>query len=209
MKKLLCILLLAFCVPTGLTLCAQAGSLGRLAMVQKYVKKVTSEQFLQAARQADLAVIAQVKDYAVFSATDKFGNNALHLAKNAATVKAIEKAVIQAAGEEVGEEILTQLRNQRNHMNETPVMAHISYGKADTFELLYKGTRLAEAIREVRSVDRGGALTITADIKKANTRALSADKSGRTIAQAALANADKPGMQQIVYFFEANARYLF
>ena len=208
MKKLLCVLFFACSVLAGFTPGVQAGTPGRLAMVQKYAKKITPEQFLQAARQADLEVIRQVTTLDVLIATDKFGNNALHLAKNADTIKAIDETILKLAPE-TAQEISKQLREQRNHMNETPVMTHVSYGKADTFDLLYKGTQLAASIREVRSVDKGGALTITADIKKATTRALCADRSGRTIAQAARANINQPGMQQIVYFFEANARYLF
>ncbi len=209
MKKMFWILVIALCVPTGLMAQTKADhSRGRQAMVAKYSPKITAEHFLQAAAKGDTALIARVQDADLLFAKDKFGNNALHLSKNAVTVQAIAAAVRRLMPGRLSD-VLNDLLNERNQSGEIPLMAHINYGKADTFKLLYKGTKLAEAIREAKNADKGGAITIAADIKQTTARALSTDKSGRTVAQAALANINEPGMQEIVFFFQTNARYLF
>ena len=186
----------------------------RQIMVQRYSPKAqTEEQFLEAVRRGDTGVIFSSMQESFLKATDKFGNNCFHLAKDAATVQALAAGIRRLKSKDAFPEdylsFINYLRNQRNNMGEIPLMTHINYGKADTFQLLYTGTKLAAAIRAARSVDKGGALSATADIKKNVAIALSTDNSGRTVAQAALANREAPEMEKVIAFFEENASYLF
>ncbi|MBR4355232.1 MAG: hypothetical protein IKP96_01460 [Elusimicrobiaceae bacterium] len=185
---------------------AVAGS-RRVEIMRRYVQKMPSAQALfLAAQEGNVEAIGTLTRADFLQATDKFGNNCFHLAKNADTVQALAAAVRRLEKDPTA--VINHLRNQRNNMGETPLMYHVNYGKADAFRLLYEGTELAAAVREVSRVDKGGALKHSADIKKGVALAVSRDNSGRTVAQAALANIDKPGMQSIVNFFERTAPYL-
>ncbi|MBR4592446.1 MAG: hypothetical protein IKO35_04475 [Elusimicrobiaceae bacterium] len=210
MKNIFFVLLIALLVPTvQAATIVDTSSMGprRLAMIQRYAPKMSEENFLKAVREGDIAAIDQLTESRFLLATDKFGNNCFHLAKDAATVQAIATLVRRFEKNYIN--TFNFLRNQRNAAGETPVMTHINYGKTDTFRLLYEGSELATAIRAVNAVDKGGALGHTAEVKKGVAFALSKDNSGRTIAQAAAANILVPGMVDIVQYFENNASYLF
>ena len=168
----------------------------------------SASDFLAAVQKGDTKALLRVTDASLLHVTDKFGNNCFHLAKNAATVQALARLVRRLETDQAVL-VINQLRNQRNHMGETPLMAHINYGQADTFRLFYEGSELAGAIREANAVNTGGALLPVAGIKKGLALSLAKDKSGRTVAQAALANRHMPGMEAVVQFFEQRAPYLF
>ena len=181
----------------------------REQLVQNYTAKnparvAAAEELFRAAREGDVESIARVKNISVLLMQDKFGNNCFHLAKDARTLQALAGVVRQLKPTQAVS-IISQLRNQRNRMGETPLMAHINYGKSDTFFLLYKRSDLAAAITQAKGVDKGGALSPTAEIQKGVVISLSKDNSGRTVAQAAKAN----GVTNAVAFFEKNAPYLF
>lgn len=169
---------------------------------------VTADNFLRAAQKGDTAALLNVQDFSWLQATDKFGNNCFHLAKDASTLQTLA-ALVRRLEPKKSSLTITHLRNQRNNMGETPLMAHINYGKTETFQLLYEGSELANAVREAGAVSTGGALLQVAGIKQGVARTLSRDNSGRTVAQAALANRNAPGMEHVVLFFEHNAPYLF
>ena len=207
MKKILWVLLLAFCVgfvqaaPSAVT----AGS-RRQAMVEKYgVKKISADEFLKAVSKGDTALIGQVKDLALLKAQDKFGNNCFHLAKNKVTLLTIA-AVARQLNEEDYLTTFQALRDQRNHMGETPLMYHINIGKTEMFEELYRGSSLQNAIRTANAVNnKGAALVNTANVRIKLARQEGSDFSGRTVADAAKAN----GLQEVVQFFENHAPYMF
>lgn len=207
MKKILWVLLLALCVgsvqaaPSVVT----TGN-RRQAMVEKYgVKKISADEFLKAVSKGDTALISQVKDLAILKAQDKFGNNCFHLAKNKVTLLAIA-AGIRQLDEEDYLTTFQQLRDQRNHMGETPLMYQINIGKTEMFEELYRGSSLQNAIRTANAVNnKGAALINTANVRIKLARQEGSDYSGRTVADAAKAN----GLQEIVSFFENNAAYMF
>ena len=185
----------------------------RAQMVQQYLNKnaahtVDADEFLEMVKDGDVDGIASLQDISLLSAKDKFGNNCFHLAKDAATLQALARTVRRLTPQTM-DETFAHLRNERNEMGETPLMTHVSYGKASTFFLLYKGSELETNIRQVQAVDKGGALSQTANIRKKVVLALSKDNSGRTVAQAALANISEPGMSRVEAFFKANAPYLF
>ena len=221
MKKALFLLILTLFV-AALQASADDTKLSRRqSMIERYAPKnvaaeqhsgvigpVTVEKFFEAVRKGNTDFILTLTQPELFVQTDKFGNNCFHLAKDAATIQMLS-AMMRRLDNQNFREHIRALRNQRNDMGETPLMAHINYGKADTFKLLYEGSDLADAIRSARAVDKGGALGDTAKIKKGIARAKSKDASGRTVAQAALANADKPGMGQVIAYFETYADFLF
>ena len=215
MKHIFFLLVFALLVPAvqAAPVTAQTGASRRQIMLQRYATKaavtkaLTAEGFLEAATKGDTETIFSVKDITLFDQTDKFSNNCFHLAKDEATLQALA-AVIRRLDENNSRRIIRQLRNQRNNMGETPLMRQINLGKAQMFEPLYRGSELAESIRETRSVSKGGALNIPAKIKEGITKSLSKDNSGRTVAQAALANINEPGMDKVVAYFEEHAPYL-
>ena len=181
----------------------------RVVATQQPAEITSADDFLAAVSRGDTVVLSHVTDVSFLTATDKFGNNCFHLAKDALTLQTLAAAVRRLVPED-SFNFISNLRNQRNDMGETPLMRHIMYGRTDTFELLYKNSDLARAIRNVQTVDKGGALNLAADVMKTQTvLPLSKDNSGRTVAQAALANRDLPGMASVVRFFEQNAPYLF
>ena len=220
MKKILCILSMVFLAgsfvqaeqPRTLLTTAQ----NRTNMVRKYLEKkiergAMAEKFLTAVKKGNLEEIASIQDLKQVRAKDKFGNNCFHLAPNANTLQAVAAAVRRLAPDQVDQE-LAALRNGRNQMGETPLMAHINAGRTDTFRLLYEKSELQTLIRAARSVNKGGALADTAQIKQNQAIEASRDNSGRTVAQAAQAMvASQIGgeeMKGIVRFFERQAPYL-
>ena len=209
MKKIIFVLLVALFVPAVQAVAIEGQTASRReAMLRRYAPKISSAQaLLRAAQEGDVSQIATLTQAAFLLETDKFGNNCFHLAKNADTVQALAAAARRLEPNYLG--VIVRLRNQRNQAGETPLMRHINYGKADTFTLLYEGSELAAAVRDARRVDKGGALSATAEIKKGVAISLSKDGAARTVAQAALANAQAPGMNKVVEFFKKNAPYLF
>ncbi|MCQ2410607.1 MAG: hypothetical protein MJ053_03720 [Elusimicrobiaceae bacterium] len=181
------------------------GTSRRDALIKRYTFKISSEDdLLKAAEKGYIYAINSVTDVSLLQATDKFGNNVFHLAKDAVTLQALA-----AVARRLDENYLTRLnslRNQRNYMGETPLLYHVNMGKQGTWKSLYSGTRLQENILAANAVsDRGGALVKTADVRKSLVRQEASDDSGRTVAQAALAN----NMSDVVTFFQTNAPYLF
>lgn len=215
MKHIFFLLVFALLVPAvqAAPVTAEMVSSRRELMLQRYAPKtaitevLNAEQFLEAATKGDTKTIFSVTDITLFDQTDKFSNNCFHLAKDEATLQALA-AVIRRLDEKNSHQIIRQLRNQRNAMGETPLMRQINLGKAQMFEPLYRGSELAQSIRQTRSVNKGGALAIPTKIKEGITKSLSKDNSGRTVAQAALANINEPGMDKVVAYFEENAPYL-
>ena len=207
MKKIF-LLLLSICVlPVGMATSLSAKEISRRgAMLEKYLPIRTEQDLLQAVTNGNLYVLRTLEDASLLTATDKFGNNCLHLAKDVATLKVLT-ARIQAIAH-TGETTLKQLRDQRNHAGETPLMAHINMGRADTFMLLYQGSSLDESIRQAQQTQKG-ALRVIANIRKAIVLENSKDNSGRTVAQAAKANSSAPQMRQVERFFQLQAPYLF
>jgi len=213
MKNILFILMACWMVtPVFAAPYADTAAAGRRAeMVQRYNQKALGEQLLSFAKEGDVtsinALAERAKNGSYLMSVDKFGNNAFHLAKDAQTVQAVAAAVRQTYKKDFVAKIGT-LRNQRNQSGETPLMAHINYGKADTFFLLYVGSDLQKAVNAVKAVNKGGALDITTEIKKGVVLSLAQDASGRTVAQAARANASADGMQRVINFLTEEAPYL-
>ncbi len=212
MKKIF--ILWMFCilaVGVGATTLQEKSNLFRARMDQALlVKPINSgDDFLKAARQGDVIAISHMSDKTFLLATDAYGNNCFHLAKDAATINALA-AAIRRLEEEKAPGIIKLLRNQRNYMRETPAMYHINSAKPSTFRLLFKGSDLDLAIEKIKpNLNVSGALTLAVSVEQRSIREESRDKSGRTIAQAAQANQAVPGMSAVVRYFETTAPYLF
>ena len=222
MKKILIILsmvLLAGSVAVAEQARASMGaSQNRVKLVRKYLEKkiersaTANYQFLEAVRKGDLETVNNVSDLKQILAKDKFGNNCFHLAPNAATLQALAASVRRAAPEQV-EQTLSLLRNERNEMGETPLMAHINAGRTETFRLLYQNSELQTAIQAVGRASLGGQFDSVAQPVREKAIAVSRDNSGRTVAQAAQAmvnsNIGGEGMKKVVSRFQEIAPYLF
>ena len=192
-------------------------SQNRANMVRKYLEKkierdaTVNYNLLEAVKKGDMKSIENVRDLNQLFAKDKFGNNCFHLAPNAATLQALATSVRRLAPEQINP-VLAKLRNERNNSGETPLMAHINAGRTETFRLLYQNSELESLIKEVQRVDKGGALSETAQIKRNEAIIASQDNSGRTVAQAAQAMVNSriggEGMEKIVLFFKRHAPYL-
>ncbi len=216
MKKIISILLVVMVVNFASIVQAEVRkSTRRSQLVQHYLDKnpahVSAEAtFLQAVSRGDTAFINRVTDSSLFFVEDKFGNNCFHLAKDASTLQALARNIRRLVPAKDQKSSIARLLNGRNHVQETPLMEHINAGKAgSTFFLLYNGSDLALAIEEANKIDKGGALATAAQIKKGIAVGLSKDSGGRTIAQAALDNADKPRMDLVIAFLKRQAPYLF
>ena len=194
----------------------------RFHMVQNYVKQrllrnnqakaEQAEQFLkwvQGGTEEDLKSIAAVTDISLFSATDKFGNNCFHLAKEPRTFQTLA-GTIRKLDPKNYRVIISNLRNGRNDSGESPLMTLIRYGNPKAFHLVFDGSALQAQIHEVQSKDTGGILSeAVASGYKATAIEMSKDNAGQTVAQAAVHNQEKAGMGDVIAFFQKNAPYLF
>lgn len=207
MKKIFILFLSVCMVLIGFSPVLSAKETGRReVMLSKYLPIRTEQDLLQAVANGNLYTLRTLEDSSLLTATDKFGNNCLHLAKDATTLKVLTERIQVVADK--GEATLKHLRDQRNHAGETPLMAHINMGQADTFMLLYQGSSLENSIHQAQQTKQG-ALRVIFNIKKAIVLENSKDNSGRTVAQAAKANAQAANMQHVIRFFQIEAPYLF
>ena len=100
---------------------------------------------IKLARQGDVNALqnlaAQPATGNFLSATDKYGNNLFHVAKNANTVQVLSSLIRRYYGPKTTRKI-EQLANARNKLDETPLHAQINAAHADTFRLIYNYTSL-------------------------------------------------------------------
>lgn len=101
--------------------------------------------FLKLARQGDTQILRQAAQTVASGdfllAKDRYGNNMFHVAKDAATIQVLASLVRQFYGSQTLK-IIHQLADERNRLGETPLMAQINAGHADTFRPLYTYTTL-------------------------------------------------------------------
>ena len=99
------------------------------------------------ARKGDVRALAQAVQRATsgefLTMQDTYGNNLFHVAKDAPTILAIASGIRQFYGTKAPQQIAT-LVNQRNHISQTPLIAQVSAGHSDTFELLYPYSQLSQ-----------------------------------------------------------------
>lgn len=100
---------------------------------------------LKLARQGDVKTLQSLAEYPATGkfllATDKYGNNLFHVAKNANTVQVLSSLIRQYYGAKATRQI-EQLANTPNKLGETPLHAQINAAHADTFRPIYHYTSL-------------------------------------------------------------------
>lgn len=161
MKKIVTALILSFVFVPGV-LCAQSvHQADNLRLAAALVAQTSQgmDAYLSApdgygtplviklARQGDIKTLQTLTSYSqtgnFLSATDKYGNNLFHIAKNADTVQAVSSLIrhYYGAGPKA-ERKIKQLINTRNHHGETPLHAQINAAHSDTFRPIYAYTSL-------------------------------------------------------------------
>lgn len=170
-----------------------------------------SEKFLEAVKKGDVETIgsleAQAKNPSYLMATDKFGNNAFHLAKDIHTVQAIARSIRNLYKDEFPGKILA-LKNQTNDSGVIPAVQAIFDLRPAHFFVLLEQTDLKQDILKVKSISRGGALAVAADAKQDKVLAGVQLADGFTAVDFARANRQVQGMDEVVAYFAENAPYL-
>ncbi len=164
MNKIFTIFVLTF-----LSLCAirvaQAEPLASQRVANRVESVVTGGQLtatnafgtplvMELARKGDietLRTLAEVTpDKSFLDAHDKYNNNLFHVAKDARTVQFISALIRQADGAKAYQR-LSKMANQRNTLDETPLLAQINAGHTDTFHLLYRSSTLRQKNDEFKN----------------------------------------------------------
>ncbi len=170
-----------------------------------------NEKFLDAVKKGDVETIgsleAQAKNPSYLMATDKFGNNAFHLAKDIHTVQAVARSIRNLYKDEFSGKILA-LKNQANASGVIPAVQAVFDLRPANFFVLLEQTDLKQDILKVKSLSRGGALAIAADAKQDKVLAGVKLADGFTAVDFARANQQVQGMDEVVAYFAENAPYL-
>lgn len=106
-----------------------------------------SSALIKFARQGDIEKLLGAAEHKTdgefLKAQDHYKNNLFHVAKNADTVQAIAALIRRFYGAKASAQIKAMV-NQRNSLDETPLLAQINAGHADTFRPLYAYSVLKE-----------------------------------------------------------------
>ncbi len=104
-------------------------------LLLQLARRGETQTILQAARHAKTGAFLQV--------TDKYGNNVLHVAKDAHTVQILAGLIRQFEGAKAPS-ILRKLADARNQQGEMALHAQLNAGHAGTFWPIYTQTTLKE-----------------------------------------------------------------
>ena len=111
-------------------------------------------RIIKLARQGDVKTLLNLANYPLSGqfllATDVYGNNLFHVAKNADTIHAVSSLLRHFYGAKALQKI-TQLANAANQLGERPLNAQINAAHADTFRPLYAYTTLKQKNDTARS----------------------------------------------------------
>ena len=109
---------------------------------------------IKLARQGDVKTLQTLASYSqtgnFLSATDKYGNNLFHVAKNVDTVQVVSSLFRHYYGAKAPLKI-KQMANTRNKLDETPLHAQINAAHSDTFRLIYGYTSLKKKNDDARN----------------------------------------------------------
>lgn len=215
MKNILFILIACLLVTMASAAPATSTVDKREVMVQMYsLQKYNAEmsdKFLEAVKKGDVKAIRELetaaKNPSYLMATDKFGNNAFHLAKDAPTVQAVARSVRSLYKNEFPAKILV-LKNQTNHSGVIPAVQAVFDLRPDKFFVLLERTDLQQDILKVKSLNKGGALAVAAHVGQEKVVAAVQLADGFTAASFARNNRQVKGMDKVVAYFTENAPYL-
>ncbi len=204
MKYTVLITLLAFCL-APLTLQAQHLQQDRLTAAVTTQEASARDGYwaapdvygtpliIKLARQGNIHTLQGLTKYPLTGkfllVTDSYGNNILHVAKNADTVQALALLLRHFYGAQATQKI-TRLANATNKLGERPLNAQINAAHADTFRPIYAYTALKQkndAARNRLSRLRGMNETIFAQNKAIYCADIQAESTanGITLLQAA------------------------
>ena len=157
MKRTILITLFALCV-APLTLQAQPLQQARLTAAVAHAAAANDDYWsapdaygtpliIKLARQGNVSALQSLTQYPLSGkfllATDPYGSNILHVAKNADTVQALALLLRHFYGPHAAQKI-TRLANATNKLGERPLNAQINAAHADTFRLIYAYTSLKQ-----------------------------------------------------------------
>ena len=169
------------------------------------------EKFLAAVKAGDVQTLGELeslaKDPSYLMATDKFGNNAFHLAKDATVVQAVARSIRNLYKDDFPAKILA-LRNQPNDSGVIPAVQAVFDLRPGKFFVLLEQTDLQQNILKVKSMSKGGALEVAASVEQEKVVAGVQLADGFTAADFARANRSVEGMDKVVAYFANNAPYL-
>lgn len=169
------------------------------------------EKFLAAVKTGDVQTLGELevvaKDPSYLMATDKFGNNAFHLAKDASTLQAVARSIRNLYKNEFPAKILA-LKNQTNDSGVIPAVQSVFDLHPGKFFILLEQTDLQQDIMKVKSLRRGGALAVVAPVEQDKVLAAVQLADGFTAADFARANRSVEGMEKVVAYFAEYAPYL-
>lgn len=171
-----------------------------------------SEKFLEAVKKGDVQAIVQLEAAAenpsYLMATDKFGNNAFHLAKDIYTINAVAHSIRSLYNaKEASDKILT-LKNQSNQSGVIPAVQAVFDLRPGNFLKLIEDSELSQAMTEVQRINKGGALSLAASPIRREVVKKVQLAEGFTAASFARNNQHVKGMDKVVAYFAENAPYL-
>ncbi len=109
---------------------------------------------IKLARQGDVKTLQSLTQYPTdgkfLLATDTYGNNLFHAAKNADTVQAVASLIRHYYGAKASHKI-AEMVDARNKLGETPLHAQINAAHSDTFRPIYAYTSLKNKNDMVRN----------------------------------------------------------
>ena len=207
MKHIIFITLLAFCA-APLTLQAHPLQQDRLNAAVAHAAAANDDYWttpdaygtpliIKLARQGNVSTLQRLAKYPLSGnfllVPVPYGNNILHVPKNADTVQALASLLRHFYGPQAAQKI-TRLANATNKLGERPLNAQINAAHADTFRLIYAYTTLKQkndSARNRLSRLRGTNEAIFAQNKAIYCADIQAESSanGITLLQAAQAQA--------------------
>lgn len=192
-------------------------------MIKLYTQQRTaaamSEEFLEAVKKGDTQTIAALESRAQNGAyllsTDKFGNNAFHLAQDSFTVQAVARSIRRLYKDEFPARI-NALKNQTNNSGVIPAVQSVLDRKPGKFFVLLEQSKLEQDIRRVKSLNRGGALGVAFSAVQGEVVKSLQLADGYTVVdfardpqtQAGMDEKTAGEMQKVIAYFAENTPYL-
>ena len=140
---------------------------------------------------------------------DHLGNNLFHKAKNVQTVAALGYVVRNFYPSDFS--AITEMKNEKNSAQETPLVAHVSRGDLASFFPLYDNSKLAQNIADMEALgfnNTGFAWQSSAAIYRQEIAKWGTNAAGVNVAQLVLAQTPSEQQTKLLRFFQTHAPYL-
>ena len=145
----------------------------------------------------------------VLRTKDHFGNNLFHKAKNVQTVAAIGYVARNFYPADFS--MISEMKNEKNTAQETPLVSHISRGDLASFFPLYDNSKLAQSIAGMEAIgfkNTGIAWQSSADIYKQEIAQWGTNAAGVNVAQLVQMQPQTEQQIKLMRFFRNHAPYL-